>query len=243
LDIFNFNYFFIIILIIIILLIIKNSNNVKENTRNDKNFKIEINQVCSLGTLCQPALMLKRNNLKLQSYPFDWIFSNPDIIMDCLNDDFTSFLDKSNYIDIGEDKCGHTKYHPRMFNHHNPLHEKNYQYYIRCVNRFRKLLENKEDRKLFIIFFPNVKQIDESHISKIKQLNEKLSEYTSNYILLAINNLSEMENRYYEFTQYENIDFLELHTLSKSFGISFKNFWDDNYFDKIIKRNYNFNLK
>ena len=35
---------------------------------------MEINYVCLLGTLCHSASILKRNNLKLCSYPFDWIF-------------------------------------------------------------------------------------------------------------------------------------------------------------------------
>ncbi len=58
---------------------------------------MEINNVCSLGTLCHTATLLKRNNLKISSYPFDWIFSNINIIIDCIEDDFNSFLDKKYY--------------------------------------------------------------------------------------------------------------------------------------------------
>ena len=35
----------------------------------------EINYVCSLGFSLATASLLKRNNLKKCSYPFDWIFS------------------------------------------------------------------------------------------------------------------------------------------------------------------------
>lgn len=35
---------------------------------------MEINYVCSLGRVCHSAQLLKRNKLKVESYPFDWIF-------------------------------------------------------------------------------------------------------------------------------------------------------------------------
>jgi len=82
---------------------------------------LEINYTCSLGSLCHSSQILKRNNYKKCSYPFDWIFSNYDIIIDCLIDDFNIFLDKSYYINISETKCGHSKYSYNMFWHHNPL--------------------------------------------------------------------------------------------------------------------------
>jgi hypothetical protein len=40
-------------------------------------------------------MLLKQNKLKLCSYPFDWIFSNCNNIIHCLEDDFNVFLDKS----------------------------------------------------------------------------------------------------------------------------------------------------
>ncbi len=58
------------------------------------------NSFCSLGTLCHSSQLLKRNKLKKCSYPFDWIFSNCDIIHHCISDDFKIFLDKSYYINI-----------------------------------------------------------------------------------------------------------------------------------------------
>jgi len=42
-----------------------------------------------------------------------------------------------------------------MFNHRNPLNNINdYNYYVRCVKRFKKLLQ-KQEYKLFITTFPN----------------------------------------------------------------------------------------
>ena len=101
--------------------------------------------------MCHSSQILKQNNLKLCSYPFDWIFSNCDIIIDCIEDNFDIFLDQSYYNDKGEFQCGHSKYGPIMFNHRNPLiNIDHYNYYVRCVDRFKNLLQ-KQEHKLFIM--------------------------------------------------------------------------------------------
>lgn len=97
---------------------------------------MEINNFCSLGTLCHRSLLLKRNKLKKESYPFDWIFSNCNIINHCISNNFKIYLDKSYYIKINDFKCGHSYYHENMFNHHNPL-KNDYNYFVRCVERFK----------------------------------------------------------------------------------------------------------
>ena len=61
---------------------------------------LEINYTCSLGNLCHGSQILKRNNYKKCSYPFDWIFSNCENIIHCIEDDFNIFLDKSYYVSI-----------------------------------------------------------------------------------------------------------------------------------------------
>ena len=82
------------------------------------------------------------------SYPFDWIFSNLNMVNDCIENDFVDFLDKKQYIDIGSNsKCGHIKYHAGLFNHKNPLkNNEDYFYYERCVNRFRQLIKSQESK-------------------------------------------------------------------------------------------------
>jgi hypothetical protein len=203
---------------------------------------VEINYISSLGSLCHSAQLLKRNNLKLCSYPFDWIFSNCDNIIHCIEDNFNIFLDKSYYINIAGAKCGHSKYHNNMFNHHNPLKNKeHYNYYVRCVDRFKDLLQ-KQEHKLFIMVFVN-QGIDENKQNKIIEFNNKFSKYTSNYTLLVIFNVPNKEKKHHIFTYNDNINFLELHTLSVSNGKEFVNKTDNIYLDKIIKTKYKFNLK
>jgi hypothetical protein len=53
---------------------------------------IEVNYTCSLGSICHTSEILKQNNYKECSYPFDWIRTNYDIIVDCLENDFNIFF-------------------------------------------------------------------------------------------------------------------------------------------------------
>ena len=98
--------------------------------------------------------MLK--GVKKESYPFDWIFSTPDIIIDCINTNFAHFLNKENCtLDIDSVNNTNKYYYPSnltMYNHRNILRDNDYEYFIRCISRFNKLLmQNK--KKLFIIVF------------------------------------------------------------------------------------------
>lgn len=203
---------------------------------------MEIKYTCSLGMLCHSSQILKNNNLKKCSYPFDWIFSSCNNIIHCIEDDFNIFLDKSYYISKSEKVCGHTYYNERMFNHHNPLiNENDYNYYIRCVNRFKQLLQFDE-HKLFIMTFVNMNNSEESLKNNIIDFNNKFSKYTKNYTLLVIFHIANKKKNHHVLTHYNNIDFLELHTLSSSNGVNFINNNDNEYLNNIIKSQYRFNI-
>ena len=201
---------------------------------------LEINYACSLGSLCHSSQLLKRNKYKLCSYPFDWILSSCNNIIHCIEDDFKIFLDKSYYINISEKKCGHSYYNKQMFNHHNPLHNENdYNYYLRCVDRFKNLLQ-KQEHKLFTMIFVNKDSINDTIKNNIIDFNNKFSKYTSNYTLLVIFHIPNKPQNHHIFTYNDNIHFLELHTLSMSNGTEFHNNNDNIYLDNIINSKYNF---
>lgn len=208
---------------------------------------LEINYTCSLGGLCQSSQILKRNNLKLCSYPFDWIISNCNNIIHCIEDNFNIFLDKSYYNEIYSNICEHTYYYKKgcgvnMFNHHNPLvNMDHYNYFVRCINRFKDLLQ-KQEHKLFIMMFTNIEN-NENNENNIIDFNNKFSKYTTNYTLLVISHIPNKQENNHIFTYNDNIHFLELHTLSSSNGVEFSNHNDNIYLDNIIKSTYNFNLK
>jgi hypothetical protein len=203
-----------------------------------------IKYTCSLGTKCFSSQLLKRNNLKKESYPFDWIFSDLDIIIDCIKDDFIIFLDKSYYVDIqdkwNDNQCGHKYYHPNMFNHHDPRNEKDYQYFVRCVDRFNNLLYKLEN-KLFIISYLNLTNVNKSIINDILQFNEKFKNYTQNYRILCIVHYN-CEYTGYVFSTIHNIDILTIHTNSPTNGVDFNNKEDNEYIDNIIKEKYRFDF-
>jgi len=203
---------------------------------------MDIKYVCSLGSLCQSSQIIKNNKLKKCSYPFDWIFSNCNMIIHCLENDFNIFLDKSYYISISKNQCTHSYYYEKMFNHHNPLNNDNdYNYYIRCVNRFRQLLKY-EEHKLFIMIFVNMDNINENLNNLIINFNNKFSKFTKNYTLLVIYHIQNKKNNHHIFTHNDNIDFLELHTISCSNGVKFQNTKDNEYLDNIINTTYKFNV-
>lgn len=130
-----------------------------------------------------------------------------------------------------------------MFNHHNPLSNQNdYNYYIRCVNRFKDLLQRKE-RKLFIMILVNHDNIEEKQKNTIIDFNNKFSKYTQNYTLLVIYHIKNKQKNHHIFTHSDNIDFLELHTLSSSNGVNFTNNQDNDYLNNIINTTYKFNIE
>lgn len=204
---------------------------------------MSIKYTCSLGPHCHSSYLLKSNNLKKASYPFDWIFTNHKIITEILDNDFKNFLNKKYYTHISDSKCGHSLYHDSMFWHHNPLNNKeNYKYFKRCVFRFREMIASKE-KKLFVYLVKDVKEIDELTFKEnMFLLNETLKKYTTNFTLLSIVVFPNKEKNNYTFTSVDNIDFLYIDTLSTSNGVEFLDPFDNKYISIILKVKYTYEL-
>lgn len=117
-----------------------------------------VQHVISLGVNCLPCTMFKRFGIKRYSLPFDWLFSSPGMVSDCLRDDFSVFLDRQHYREVNDGqwpKADHVfysgRYHlPPVFAHRNPVADQDYNYFVRCVERLRKILQNN-DPKLFVL--------------------------------------------------------------------------------------------
>ena len=206
------------------------------------------NYICSLGPACATAGFIKMNQLKSCSYPFDWVFSSLDIVKDCLNDDFYTFLKKKYYRPIlnETDKCGHKKYGEKMFQHRNPYgKEEDYQYYVRCVERFRKLL-NTSESKLFTMVFINYCKSKISELKKnIIKFNIYLRNYTTNYNLCIIIQMVDLKN-YHRFSVEnitDDIQLLYVYTKGdyKLWGKG-KNRCDTDYVNKVFTDLYKFDL-
>lgn len=97
----------------------------------------------SLGQNCSTAWYLQLVGKRTCAYPFDWIFSSPQIVEHCLRDDFRDFLNRELLVPVDASCAGHVRYHARLFNHRNALLEEHHAHYVRSVGRLRALLASE----------------------------------------------------------------------------------------------------
>jgi hypothetical protein len=91
--------------------------------------------------------------------------------------------------------------------------------------------------------FDNMDTIEEELKHNVINFNKKFSKHAKNYTLLVIFHIKNKQKNHHIITHNENIDFLELHTLSESNGIFFNCDNDNNYLNNIITKTYNFNIE
>lgn len=147
-----------------------------------ENNNVEHPKVISFGYRCTAAAILKRLNLKHESYPFDWLISRLSVIEHCISTDFDEFLNLDNYTrkysntyEMADSTNGficdehlmiNTYYQPAdcpdvdntyqyylAMNHHNIVEPKDTEYYTRCVDRMREQLAST-NKKLYIHIAP-----------------------------------------------------------------------------------------
>jgi hypothetical protein len=156
-----------------------------------------VSHLVSLGSFCLPALIFRDNGLRRYSLPFDWIFSTPRMVRDCLTDDFKEFLDRQHYRSVSQQRkepgAEHELYRerynlPTLFAHRDPTHETDYLYLTRCVTRFRQLMHS-EDAKLFLL----IQRANHDLTNEFPLLVEALSGTTTNFDLLCIELLDPTE--------------------------------------------------
>jgi len=186
--------------------------------------------------------------MKKCSYPFDWIFSNPEMIIDCINDDFVKFLDRGLHIPnpriekANKTKSGHKIYGGHIFNHHYILEDKHYEYFVRCVNRFRELTKFN-DNKLFIISFVNQKQDITKNLQKqLNDLYTTLQKITNNFDLLVVWHTvgTELKSNVIEDKELNNLKYINITTKNESCGKEFKNAKENKFYNRCIFELYNF---
>ena len=116
----------------------------------------------SLGNYCLTSMLLKDNNLKKESHPFDWNVQCIDNIIHILKDNFKEFLNKDNFININNYTKNNFYYDntSKLFGdikldiqHHNLFLEEHYSYYERCITRINTLNDRYEEL-IFIMIQP-----------------------------------------------------------------------------------------
>lgn len=100
--------------------------------------------------------------------PFDWIFSSPEMVSHAIRDDFVEFLNPKNIEVIPVERRPHPDLHRAdhifyrdnfgvdfVYNHHDPsLRKSDYDYFVRCVERFRAL--RKSDNNILFLLFKHI---------------------------------------------------------------------------------------
>jgi hypothetical protein len=211
-----------------------------------------------LGCYCFSSAMLADREVRKEALPFDWLFTNPLEVADIIKTDFIHYLDKDQYTDIadvaplhGGRQAGHKRYHKNFFNHKNPRNDEDYQYSVRCVERFRKMMKSTE-KKLFVVSYRSGinphdgkhenEGLDESQITKeLLVLDKVLKSHTKNYsIFCSVNYKS--TSKFSDYTLKKLSPHIILHTfysIDLNHGLGYGTLNDEitfnTVFDSIIK--------
>jgi hypothetical protein len=210
------------------------------------------NQVCSFGPFCHTGNLLQRLNIKIVSFPFDWLCTTPLIISDCIEDNFQLFLDKTYYI-VNEEKnhivhkyyADKYNFNKAFFAHSNPIQSETYEYLERCIGRFGLLLKCP-DKKLFVIGYmvTYTETVDPDFLANIRRLNEALSKTTTNFdILCIVHTPRQSAQSFHIETQDNNIILLHLNTFSISHGVFFLDEKDNSFLENIMNAHFSFDIR
>lgn len=103
--------------------------------------------IISGGSFCISANMLRKYGIRKGAMPFDWLFCSVQNLVHILDDNFATFLKRSNYRSMvsepGQSSCLHGVYDGwnrarPFFRHKDPTGDIDYLYYRRCVERFHR---------------------------------------------------------------------------------------------------------
>jgi hypothetical protein len=126
------------------------------------------------------------------SCPFDWIFSCLSMVEHCIKDSFAMLTDRSQYESVVNEKgteipgrCHHAFYKnsfgiEKVFNHRDMRTKENYEYLLRCIDRFTKLLAST-DHKVFVLLSGD-SGVDHEQFAC---LHNTLSKCTTNFYLIV----------------------------------------------------------
>jgi hypothetical protein len=147
--------------------------------------------IVSLGPNCHTAGFLKELQYKNCSYPFDWILSNLNIVTYNISNNFNDFINRDNYIYTTNKKITlkskHINYLNDTFVHKNPIENiEDFNYYLRCIERFKKLKENNKSI-LFCYTSYNNECICDAFITDLHKLLYVLNKSYTNFYLLIFN--------------------------------------------------------
>ena len=119
----------------------------------------------AFGTFCHVASSLRAAGLRRWTGPFDWIFSAPGLLAECLDDGFAGFLAPAALRSVPADErlhgakrqCHHVAYEaryglPTLFNHHDPAGSRSDRRALgRAARRMRRVLAGRGANHLYMM--------------------------------------------------------------------------------------------
>ncbi|CAO4133185.1 DUF1796 family putative cysteine peptidase [Methylorubrum extorquens] len=218
-------------------------NGLRRLGRRDLREPGAVNHI-SLGSHCHTAQILKGLDLRTWSAPFDWIFSSPGMVRDCLADDFSDLLDRRHYESTplherqapNETRCRHLLYRDRhaipfVFNHHDPAaSDEDYRFLQAGVRRLRAALDRPGARNRFYLMTALP-----SEAATVRAIRDALTARGADNHLLMLQ-LHQGESRTVSvLAQEPHLDWLRIEIRSPSVGVRFADSADD-AFVKVVLR-------
>lgn len=211
-------------------------NRAREVNSEIKNWvNIESVEMIGLGQNCNASWYIKESGNKKASYPFDWVFTTPEIILDMLNDDFSSFTQKDLLIPHGMD-AGHKRYHETLFGHRNPASkESDRQYLFRCIDRWKALMKSQTPILFLTIvlnesdkrkrwkegFTKEFEMPNEQVLSDFDEMMDSILAIKPNCKFLFIEQLTESDFHLSVENKTENSLWLHFSALDKNTGVQY----------------------
>ena len=198
----------------------------------------------SLGSHCHTAQILKGLGLRGWSAPFDWIFSSPGMVRDCLADDFSDLLDRRHYQSTplherqapNETRCRHLLYRDRhaipfVFNHHDPAaSDEDYRFLQAGVRRLRAALDRPGARNRFYLMTALP-----TEAATVRAIRDALTARAADNHLLMLQLHQGKSQAVSVLAQEPHLDWLRIEVCSPSVGVRFADPADDAFLKAVMR--------
>jgi hypothetical protein len=134
-------------------------------------------ELISIGEFCLPGWFIKNIlHMKNSSYPYDWVYSNLDTVIYNLEHYFQHLKQLIMTTDTNYIIDQNVHY---LSTHHNISLDEDKQYFIRCIERFKKIIHSSDKKIIFVHSTYNDTQTDNSlltdcAIDKLIKLSETI---------------------------------------------------------------------
>ena len=212
-------------------------------------WKVDNATPIGMGQNCCTSWYMKTSENKHASYPFDWIVTSSEIIIDILDDDFNRLLDRDQIISKTY-RAGHSYYHDIMFGHRNPaLSKDDHAYFQRCVKRWKDLMNknppvvyvtivlNEVDKRKDVLngFNGKMKAPRNQKLADFNEMRQRLKEVNPNTQFLFIEQYTESEFDLDIQDQSEEVMWIRFSVKGSNTGVQYLNKLDDELTTTIFK--------